>query len=61
MIIGILLLKYVFSVVDKPITILLAQSPILPLLLFATFVYSYGSAGRTKRLSTQKDQRDEKT
>ncbi len=59
--VGIFLLNYVFDLIDKPITTLLAQSPILPLLLFGILVYCYRSADETKQLYAQKDQGDEKT
>ena len=59
LLIGMLLLKYVFGLIDKPIMTLLAQSAILPLLLFGVFVYCYRSADETKQLYAQKDSKDE--
>ena len=59
LLVGIFLLKYAFDLIDKPITTLLAQSPILPLLLFGIFLYCYRSADQTKQLYAQKDQKDE--
>jgi len=56
---GIFLLKYVFDLIDKPIITLLAQSTILPLLLFGIFVYCYRGADETKQIYAQKDQKDE--
>jgi hypothetical protein len=59
MLLGIFLLKYVFDVIDRPISTLLIQIPILPLLLFVIISYGYYRADLTSKPNRRLNQKDD--
>jgi hypothetical protein len=59
-VVGVIVGKYVFEVIDRPILTVIAQITILPLLLFGCFIFGYWKADMTKRSYDQKDGEHEK-
>jgi hypothetical protein len=51
---GVLLLKYVFDLIDRPILTVLAQTSVLPLVLFGCFTWGCWRADVSKRLRDQR-------
>ena len=60
LIVGIFLLKYCFDVIDRPITTVLAESSLLPLLLYGLFIYGYRITDQTKHACDANGTDDEK-
>ena len=60
LLVGAIVLKYTLHLVDRPILTVIAQSSILPLLLFGCFIYGYRQADVAKRLYEQRDREHEK-
>jgi hypothetical protein len=60
MIVGIVVLKYGFDLIDRPLGTLLAGSFLLSAILFLCVIYAYREADSTKRLYDDMDQRRER-
>ena len=60
LLVGVVLLKYCFGVIDRPMAKVLAESAILPLLLFGVFLYGYRITDQTKHLYDATIQENEK-
>jgi hypothetical protein len=57
---GVLLLKYAFDLIDRPLLSVVAAISLLPLLIFACVTIGYWRADISKRLHDQKERPHEK-